>query len=78
MSLDSQICVPTATKEALSEMKEHKKLIEKGKPDDVAQGFRHRTVKWRKRFELHVCVCAYMYIRTCTVCTTSHEDKPLI
>lgn len=29
-------------KEALSESKEHKKLIEKGKPDDLPAGFRHK------------------------------------
>jgi hypothetical protein len=33
----------TVKKEALSEMKEHKKLIEKGRPDDVPPGFRFRT-----------------------------------
>lgn len=37
------VCVKVK-KEALSEMKEHKKLIEKGKPDDVPAGFRFRTV----------------------------------
>ena len=31
-------------KEPLSEMKEHKKLIEKGKPDDVPVGNRYGTV----------------------------------
>ena len=31
-------------KEPLSEMKEHKKLIEKGKPEDVPVGHRFRTV----------------------------------
>ncbi|CAI8035482.1 Ubiquitin domain-containing protein UBFD1 [Geodia barretti] len=33
----------TVKKEALSEMKEHKRLIEKGRPDDVPPGFRFRT-----------------------------------
>ena len=28
----------------MSEQKEHKKLIEKGKPDDVLPGFRNRHV----------------------------------
>lgn len=41
----SGVCVCVKVKkEALSEMKEHKKLIEKGKPDDVPAGFRFRTV----------------------------------
>ena len=31
-------------KEALSEQKEHKKLIEKGKPEDVPPGIKHRKV----------------------------------
>ena len=37
------VCV-TVTKETFSEMKEHKKLIEKGRPDDVPQGYRYKTV----------------------------------
>ena len=38
------LCVCEVKKEALSEMKEHKRLIEKGRPDDVPPGFRFRTV----------------------------------
>ena len=38
------VCVCEVKKEALSEMKEHKRLIEKGRPDDVPPGFRFRTV----------------------------------
>ena len=38
------MCVCEVKKEALSEMKEHKRLIEKGRPDDVPPGFRFRTV----------------------------------
>lgn len=38
-----------ATKEPFSEMKEHKKLIEKGKPEDVPAGYRYRTVSGRSR-----------------------------
>ena len=33
-----------APKEALSEQKDHKKLIEKGKPDDILPGFKNRHV----------------------------------
>ena len=36
-------CPPAPPKEYLSEQKEHKKLIEKGKPEDVPLGIRHRN-----------------------------------
>lgn len=50
----SLICSPSPSlfkvnKEPFSEMKEHKKLIEKGKPDDVPPGYRYRTVSGRNR-----------------------------
>lgn len=32
------------TKELLCEQKEHKKVLEKGKPDDVPLGVKHRHV----------------------------------
>ena len=44
-------------KEALSEMKEHKKLIEKGRPDDVPPGFRFRTVSGMYG------ICKYIQLR---------------
>lgn len=34
------------SKEPLSEQKEHKKIIEKGKPDDVPAGVKHKHVSF--------------------------------
>ena len=41
------MCIfPTVTpKEPLSEEKDHKKVIEKGKPDDVPPGIKNRNVR---------------------------------
>ena len=53
-----------APKEALSEQKDHKKLIEKGKPDDILPGFKNRhvgsTLKPKnvmRKFGVCMCVC---------------------